>query len=280
MTLPVVKFNSGWFIMKKNIMIVWLALVCFWGTAYAKDIIFQVPKEDYPPIHTIGEDGVPFGFSIDLAQAVCKEIGLTPHFVAAPWATLFDDVGSGKYVASAGATTITDARKQKVNFTDPYFEAEITVVVRQGTGYRKIKDLVGKNVGSWAATTMHDACRKISRFNDIRAVVPFPDTEASMRGLIQGQVDATFVDSPTAASYVFENPDYIGKIEIAFTLPSDVPDFFGFPVNKNEPELLNSLNKALKAVKSSGEYDRIYEKWFATMAKKNKGFKWGKFKFW
>lgn len=265
--------------MKKKIAIVVFVILCFFETAQAVDIVFSVPKEAYPPIHTVREDGTIYGFSHDLMLAICKEVGITPFFKPAPWDTLFDDIESGKFAASIAASTITEERKKRVNFSDMYFEAEQTVVIRKGSGISKEKDLANKNIGAWGATTNFEACRKVARFNGAKAVVPFPDTESSVRGVVDGLIDAAFMDSPTAASFVFENEAYSDKVEIAFTVPSEVPDLFGFAVNKEEKDLLEKINKGLKAVKDSGEYDRIYEKWFATMAKKSDGSKWNFFKF-
>lgn len=258
---------------------IWIFFVVFCGLCAgvdAKEVVFAVPQEAYPPIHTVREDGSVVGFSYELMQAICKEVGLTPVMKPTPWGSLFDDIAAGKFAASIAAATITEARKQKVDFSDMYFEAEETVVVRKGEGIREEDDLSNKKIGAWGATTNFEACRTFARFNNAKSVVPFPDTEAAMLGLTLGAVDAVFTDSPTAVSYTFENKTYQDKLEIAFTLPAKVPDLFGFAVNKKEKELLTQINAGLKAVRDSGEYDRLYAKWFPSLANKDERLSWFK----
>lgn len=262
--------------MRKKVLLFVIVILGFFTEAEAREVVFAVPREAYPPIHSVQEDGSVVGFSFDLMQAIGKEVGLTPVLVPTAWGSLFDDIAAGKYAASIAATTITDARKKKVNFSDMYFEAEETVVVRKGEGVRKEKDLTNKNIGAWGATTNFEACRTFARFNNAKSVVPFPDTESAMRGLLAGTVDAVFTDSPTAVNYVFGSERFANKLELAFTLPSDIPDLFGFAVNKKEEELLALINKGLKAVRDSGEYDRIYKKWFPALARKEESASWFK----
>ncbi len=248
----------------------------FCADVEAKEVVFAVPQEAYPPIHSVLEDGSVVGFSFDLMRAICREAGITPIMKPTAWGSLFDDIAAGKFAASIAASTITDARKKKVNFSDMYFEAEETVVVRKGEGIRKEKDLTNKNIGAWGATTNYEACRTFARFNNAKSVVPFPDTESATRGLLAGTVDAVFTDSPTAVNYVFTSERFANKLERAFTLPSDFPDLFGVAVNKNEEELLALINKGLKTVRDSGEYDRLYTKWFPALERKDESQSWFK----
>lgn len=250
----------------------------FFRVAEAREVVFSVPHEAYMPIHSVQSDGTIVGFSYDLMLAICKEAGITPVFVPAPWGTLFDDVAAGKFQASIAASTITEARKKKVDFSDMYFEAEQTVVIRKGESINREKDLKYKSVGAWGATTNFEACRRVARFNNVKTVLPFPDTDSAMMALLVGTVDAVFTDSPSAVSYAFENESFVNKLDIAFTLPSDVPDLFGFAVNKDEKELLGQINAGLKAVRDSGEYDRLYQKWFPALSQQKSTsaswFKW------
>ncbi|NCD24796.1 MAG: transporter substrate-binding domain-containing protein [Deltaproteobacteria bacterium] len=259
---------------KTMLIMALLGVLCTW--AEAREVVFAVPQEAYPPVHSVHEDGTVVGFSHELMQAICRHAGITPVMKATPWGTLFDDIAAGKFAASIAASTITDARKKKVDFSDMYFEAEETVVVRKGEGIRKEKDLTNKKIGAWGATTNFEACRTFARFNNAKSVVPFPDTETAMLGLSRGTVDAVFTDSPTAVSYVFENERFAGKLELAFTLPATIPDLFGFAVNKKETELLAQINAGLKALRDSGEYDRLYAKWFPALAKKDESLSWFK----
>lgn len=260
--------------------LVFAVLLCFCLAPRAEASVYVFAlSEDYPPMHMTGTDGAMTGFNIELFAAICKAAGITPAFVHTQWNTIFDELAEGKFSAVVSAATITDARRQKVDFTDPYFEAMQTVVVLSGAEISRDKDLKDKKIGAWGATTSFEECRRIARFSGASQVVPFPDVESSMFALAQGQLDAVFTDSPTAASYVFEDERFAGKLAIGFTIPSKIPDNFGFPVNKNEQELLGKLNAGLKAVKASGEYDRIYEKWFSTMAQKSRDSKWNIFNF-
>ena len=200
------------------------------------------------------------GFDIDLMNAMAKEGGFKVEYKHQPWDSLFAALGNGDVDILASAVTITDERKQAMDFSDPYYKITQVILVPQGKNIKSAEDLknvnkvgvVTGNTGDLAAGKILGAdSSKIARFENITLVT---------KELENGGLDAVISDSAVVANYVKNNESK------GFTMVS-VPDFdeenYGFAVRKGDTQTQAMLNDALKKVRESGEYDRISAKYFA-----------------
>ncbi|MGC8780992.1 MAG: transporter substrate-binding domain-containing protein, partial [Anaerolineae bacterium] len=151
----------------------------------------------------------------------------------------------------------TDERKQKYDFSEPYFDANQGIVVRaDDTTIKGEKDLVGKTVGVQIETTGAIAVRKIEGAK----VKQFDTPDLAMLDLVNKNIDAVVVDTPVAANYALQAEQFKGKLKIASEIVTN--EVYGLTVQKGDPKkLLPLFNAGLKNVKASGEYKKIYEKW-------------------
>jgi len=209
---------------------------------------------EYRPFEFVDENGVVVGFDIDLMNAIAKAAGFEAEFVNTRWDGIFVALAQGEFDAVQSAATITDERKQTVNFSDPYFLAGQGLAVKQGSAITGIADVEGKRVGVQLGTTgdiwlSENTSADVQRYDEITL---------AMQALANGDIDAVFTDAPVLADIIKATPE-LGLVVLPEVYTSEE---YGIAVNKNKAAVLEAINRGLAAVKASGEYDTIYEKWF------------------
>ncbi len=191
------------------------------------------------------------GFDIDLINAVAEEMGLETEIVDAPFDVILAGQ-EGRFDLSIAATTITDARENRVDFSDPYFESEQSLLVQAGGDVASIDDITADSViGAQDGTTGETYASE----NTDAEVRPFPETDDAYNALASGQVDAVLNDLPSTTAAVEDNPD----LEVVETFPTD--ELYGI-VFPQDSTLVEPVNEALQAVKDDGTLADIYTEWF------------------
>jgi len=208
----------------------------------------------FPPFENKDENGNIVGFDIDLLTAIGKEAGFTPEFADTPFDGIFVALQSGEFDAVISATTITDERKQIVDFSDPYFEAGLALVVRADSDYQSADDLQGQPIAVQLGTT---GDMKATETYGEANVQRYDDVLLAFQALINGDVEGLVNDLPVTQGYIAANPD--AKLRLIEGLLTS--EQYGIAVNKGRPELLEAINKGLAAVKANGTYDQLYAKW-------------------
>lgn len=214
----------------------------------------------WPPFEYVDETTKEFvGFDIDLMKAIAEAAGFEVEFVNVAWDPLLAGMATGQYDAAISAMTITEERAKQFDFSEPYYNAGQLIAVRIGD--ERIKgpaDLAGKVVGAQLGTTGAMEVEKIAG-----ATLKNYDTiDQAFLDLINGQIDAVVADNPLVAGYVGKYADKIKSVGEPFT-----DEFYGIAVKKNAPEILEAINRGLKAVKEKGLIAQLEEKWIkAAMA--------------
>jgi len=209
---------------------------------------------EYRPFEFVDENGAVVGFDIDLMNAIAKAAGFEAEFVNTRWDGIFVALSQGEFDAVQSAATITDERKQSVDFSDPYFLSGQGLAVKQGSPITGIADVDGKRVGVQLGTTGDIWASE----NTGAEVIRFDEITLAMQALANGDIDAVLNDSPVSADIIKANPD-LGLVMLPEVYSTEQ---YGIAVNKNKPDVLAAINRGLAAVRASGEYDAIYEKWF------------------
>jgi ABC-type amino acid transport substrate-binding protein len=191
------------------------------------------------------------GFDIDLINAVAEEMGLETEIIDAPFDVILQG-GQGRFDLSIAATTITPARENRVDFSDPYFEAEQSLLVQAGGDVASIDDITADSVvGAQDGTTGETYAEE----NTDAEVRPFPEIDDAYNALASGQVDAVLNDLPSTKAAVEDNPD----LEVAETFSTD--ELYGI-VFPQDSSLVDPVNEALQTVKDNGTLADIYSEWF------------------
>lgn len=214
---------------------------------------------EYPPFESVDDQGAIIGFDIDLVNAIGREAGFTPEFVNTRWDGIFVALASGEFDAVSSAVTITEERKQTLNFSDPYFNAGQMIAVKEGSPIAVPADLAGKRVGVQLGTTGDLWISEKSESGEIPAtVVRYDEVTLAFQALGNGDIDAIVNDAPTSADIIKANPE-LGVVLVGTPFTDE---FYGIAVRKERADVLSAINEGLAKVRASGEYAQIYEKWF------------------
>ena len=217
----------------------------------------------YAPFESQNEKGEIVGFDIDIVSAIAKKAGLEVKFVNTPWEGIFNALNQGDRDLLVSSITITDERKQTMDFSDPYFDAKQLIAVKAGSKVARFVDLKPLKVGVQTGTTGDEAVAKLQGKNspDIKR---FESTPLALKELEAGGVDAVVADNGVVVNYVANNA---GNRFKTVSDPTFVPERYGIPVKKGNTALLAKLDKGLAEIKADGTYDRIHAKYFGATLK-------------
>lgn len=214
----------------------------------------------YAPFEFQNEKGEIVGFSVDLLTAVAAKGGFEVKFVNTPWEGIFNNLQQGDRDLLISSITITDERKQTMDFSEPYFDAQQLIAVKANSKVAKFDDLKKLKVGVQTGTTGDEVVTKLLGKTSAN-VKRFESTPLALKELEAGGVDAVVADNGVVIHYVANNPGGSFKTvaDTAFA-----PEQYGIAVKKGNAELLEKINKGLAAIKADGSYDQIYSKTFGS----------------
>lgn len=195
------------------------------------------------------------GFDIDIAKALAAEIlgdENKVEFKEVTSKTRMALLNNGDIDAIVATMTITEDRKKEVDFTDVYFDAGQSLLVKKGSDIKGIDSLKGKKVLAVKGSTSSINIRE--KAPDAQ-VLEFENYSEAFAALKSGQGDALTTDDSILYGMADEDPNY----ELVGGTFTDEP--YGIAVKKGNAEFVDELNKALKSLKDSGKYDEIHDKW-------------------
>lgn len=243
--------------MKKTVLM--FLIGCFLSSAaFAADqeIVFATDAT-WPPMEFVDANKEIVGYAIDFMNAAGKEAGFTPVFKAVAWDGIFAGLGANKYDAICSSVSITDERKEVMDFSEPYFKVRQALVVPADSTATSLEDLAGKKVGSQISTTGTFAVKKaegvISKTYD--------EVGLAIEDLYNGRIDAVVCDDPVAANYALANEKYKAKLKIAAVIETGDVEYYGIAVNKGNKKVLDLLDKGIQAVKAKGLDKEFQKKW-------------------
>jgi polar amino acid transport system substrate-binding protein len=210
----------------------------------------------YPPFNNIDPNtNQPVGWDYDTVAEICKRINCTPEFKQAAWDGIFPAMQAGEYDMLADGVTVTDERKQMVDFSEPYVTIGQVLLIKA--------DQTIPDVEAFKADTNVMVGTQIGTTNEIVAkdnfgdrVKSFEDFGGAVAALFSGDVDAVVIDTVSAVGFINENP---GKLKIGPTLTSDEQLAFVFPPGS---DLTASVNAALDSMTADGTLKQLNDKWF------------------
>ncbi|TDR73314.1 amino acid ABC transporter substrate-binding protein [Paludibacterium purpuratum] len=208
----------------------------------------------YAPFTFHDASGQLVGFDVELGQALAKRIGVKAEFVEGKWDGLIAGLDVKRYDAVINEVGITDARKAKYDFSNPYIVSKAALIVR--TDNRSIKsfaDLKGKK----SANTLTSNFGKIAQANGAE-IVPVQGFNDAIELLASGRVDATVNDSLSFLDFKKHQP----KAPVKIVATDANADSSGVLFRKGNPELKAALDRALAQLKADGTYQKISRKYF------------------
>ncbi|MGW8801046.1 transporter substrate-binding domain-containing protein [Streptomyces sp. NPDC055775] len=210
------------------------------------------------------KDGKVVGFDVSMIDLVAEDLGVKQEVVDKSFETIKTgaDLNASVCDVAAAGMTITDERKQNLDFSVPYFNATQALLARKGVKAASVEDITKQKLklGSQSSTTGEDFAH--SHGADPQS---FESSDAELNGLRTGQVDVIVQDYPVVQNWL-KDPANSAKFEIVGNL--DTGEQYGFAVRKGgNPKLLAAINQAIKDAKSDGTYKQLYEQWIGPMPK-------------
>ena len=220
------------------------------------DALVLCTDAPYPPME-MEIDGEFTGFDIELMRAIADELGreLEVNNIGFDPITSGLAMESGECEIAAASITITEEREANIDFSDPYFTADQSLLVATDSGITNLAGFAGKNLGVQTGTTGEMYANE----NDPGAtIISFENPGDIFTALAAGEIEGVLQDIVPNAEYALTNPDDADLVE---TYPTD--ESYGFAVKEEGSEdLLAEVNEALAKLVSDGTYDEIYNDWF------------------
>jgi len=233
------------------------------GAAEAAQKVKIGTEGAYPPFNSIDKDGNLVGFDVDIAKALCAAAKLECEFVVQDWDGIIPGLIAKKYDAIVASMSITEERKQKVDFSDKYYNTPAKFVARKGADLQISMDgLKGKVVAVQRATIHENFLR--DNYGDVVTVNSYATQDEAYLDLVSGRADAGIADSVAimdgflstdqGKDFQFYGPD--------FNDPKWFGDGVGVAVRKGDNDLREKLNAAIKQIRTDGTYKKINAKYF------------------
>mgnify|MGYP004456807987 FL=1 len=214
--------------------------------------------DQFPPMGFRDENNEIVGFDIDLAKAAGEKMGVDVEFQPIDWDSKELELNSGKIDLIWNGFSITDERKETMEFTQPYLDNKMIIIVNEGSDIKTKADLAGKNVGIQAGSSAVDAVEKDDIHNEFASMPTYDTNVLALSDLEVGRVDAVVADQVVARYYLAQNQDK------KFVILDD--DFgsevYGIAAKKGNTELVDKLQTALDELSEDGTSAEISKKWF------------------
>lgn len=205
----------------------------------------------FPP-YEFTKDGGFAGIDIEIATAVAEKLGMTLEVKDMEFDGLIAAVSGGAVDIVMAGLTVTDERKESVNFSESYAKGVQVIIVPEGSDIATVDDLEGKTIGVQAGTTGDIYCTGDYGQENVKQ---YPNGAAAVAALANGQVDCVVIDNEPAKNFVAANEGLV-ILDTAYT-----EEDYAAAFAKENTELLEKFNAALAELKADGTIDGIIAKY-------------------
>ncbi len=212
---------------------------------------------DFPPFEYI-ENGQFVGFDMDLIREIAKIAGFEVKFVDMSFDSLIPALRAGQIDIAIAGMTITDERKQIVDFSIPYWTADQSIIVTADSelsitvlfGNYKIGVQTGTTGDLWCTDEL--VAKNILSEKNLKRYDTFI---LALSDLLNKNIDAIVLDSPVANRFAATKPVKVVGIIVT-------GEQYGIAVKKGNKQLLDAINNALKSLQESGKLGELIDKYF------------------
>ena len=241
----------------KKILLAAAATLAFGTSAVAADKLKIGTEGAYPPFNLIDASGQVVGFDLDIAYALCAQMKDECEVVTSDWDGIIPALNAKKFDFIVASMSITEERKQAVDFTNPYYTNKLQFIASKTSDLKTDKaSLKGKVIGAQRATIAGTWLE--DNLGDVVEIKLYDTQENAYLDLTSGRVDGVLADkfvnwewlkSDAGQGFEFKGEPVFDNDQIAIA------------VRKGDP-LREKLNTALKAIVDDGTYKKINDKYF------------------
>lgn len=221
-------------------------------TEAAGGVLVMATNAEFPP-YEYHDGGEIVGIDAEIAKAIAGELGMELEIEDIAFDSIIPEITSGKADMGLAGMTVTEDRKQSVDFSDTYAKASQKVIVKEDSEIASPDDLAGKIVGVQLGTTGDIYVSDLEA--DGTTVERYNKGFEAVQALSQGKIDAVVIDGEPAKTFVAET-EGIKMLDEAFT-----EEEYAIAVKKGNTELLDKINGALSELESEGTLDEIVAKY-------------------
>jgi len=224
------------------------------------ETVNAVTDPSFVPFEMMDKDsGEMIGFDMDILREVADRAGFDINLRTMDFNGIIPAVQTGNADLAIAGITITDEREKIVDFSDPYYDSGLRILVSAGDdSVKALSDLEGKRIGTKIGSTSYDYLQK--HLGDKAEIKPYPGSADMYLALMGGSVDAVFYDAPNVGYFAKTKGE--GKAQVVGPLYEGQQYGIAFTSGSKWVE---PANKALAAMKKDGTYADIYKKWFGEM---------------
>ena len=206
---------------------------------------------EFPP-YEYHDNNTIVGIDADICAAIAEKMGLELEIEDIAFDSIIPEISSGKADIGAAGRTVTEDRKQNVDFSETYAKASQVIIVTENSEVKGFDDLKGKKVGVQTGTTgdiyvtgdLGDEC-----------VERYAKGMEAVQALSQTKIDAVVIDGEPAKKYISEVPG-LKILDESYT-----DEEYAIAIRKGNTELLDAVNKAIGELKADGTLDAIVAKY-------------------
>jgi cystine transport system substrate-binding protein len=208
----------------------------------------------YAPFTYHDQSGKLVGFDVEIGEAVAAKLGVKPEFLEGKWDGLIAGLDANRYDVVINQVGITDQRKQKYDFSEPYIASKAVLIVRaDDDSIKAFEDLKGKK----SAQSLTSNFGKLAEQSGAE-LVGTDGFDQSIQLVLTGRADATINDSLSFLDFKKHKPD--ANVKIAAEQAN--ADYSGIIFRKGDAELKAAIDKAIEEIKADGTYQKIADKYF------------------
>jgi polar amino acid transport system substrate-binding protein len=211
----------------------------------------------YEPFEYQDANGNWTGFDMDLISKIADGLGLKLEVTIQPFDGIWLQPQAGACDLVVSAMTITPERSAAALFSDPYFDADQSLLIRksdEGT-LTSLADMAGKTIGVQTGTTGEIYAQENAPAD--ATLKSFDEPAAMFLALQSGDIDGILQDFPVNLDRANQDP-----ANFVVTEKFATGEQYGFATSKDRTALIDAINSELKKLRDNGGYDEVFQKYF------------------
>lgn len=213
---------------------------------------------EFPPFEYLGDNGEPDGFDMALIKAIGEKLGVEVEIQNMEFGSLITSIGSKIDIAVAGMT-VTEERKNAVDFSDSYYDAVQFVILPADSTIAESKDLLGKTIGCQLGTTGEYLIDDLIAEDGTTQKKSYNKAVDAVNDLLNGRLDCVIIDKNPAMVFQSNYPDQLKLTEgAAFGFEAEQ---YAIAMPKGDTALAEKINAALAEIRTDGTFDKLVEQY-------------------